>query len=107
MKTLELIRADEPQLIPLLRAMKLKELEKHAENLVRILGGGNTYPRVLREVIKALPQLPETAERFALLQEVLLRFVPRAAEQKDLLVKLAVIMSLIVALKFKEIHSGR
>lgn len=107
MKTLELIRASEAQLAPMLKDMKLKELEKHGENLVRILGGGNGYAEVLRQGIKAIPTLEPGADRFAALQSLLRPQLKLSNEQPDILAKLTVILSLVIAHKFRAIHDGR
>lgn len=107
MKTLELIRTPEAQLVHSLKEMKLKELEKHGQNLVRLLGGED-YRLVLRTVIKILPTLTqEPQERFNLLNAALLPLLSKAAEQADLLAKLSIILTLVVRLKFSAIHDNR
>jgi hypothetical protein len=113
MKTLELIRAPEAQLVQHLKEMKLKELEKHGQNLVRLLGGED-YRLVLRQVIKTLPALVPSASTetpsssqttsFEQLNQALAPLLPKALEQADLLAKLGIILTLVVRLKFKAIH---
>ncbi len=107
MKTLELIRAPEAQLVLTLKEMKLKELEKHGQNLVRLLGGED-YRLVLRSVIKVLPSLSqEPTARFTSLTQALAPLLPKAHEQADLLAKLSIVLTLVVRLKFTAIHDNR
>jgi hypothetical protein len=107
MKTLEVIRASEAALAPLLGEMKLKELEKHGQNLVRILGGED-YRVVLYRVIKALPGLSEQpADRFQALQAMLQELLPKSPQQPDVLAKLTVILTRVVTLKFSAIHEKK
>ncbi|HRH77487.1 MAG TPA: hypothetical protein PK129_09100 [Cellvibrionaceae bacterium] len=107
MKTLELIRTPEAQLVLALKEMKLKELEKHGQNLVRLLGGED-YRLALRSVIKLLPSLSqEPTARFEALTQALAPLLPKACEQADLLAKLSIILTLVVRLKFTAIHENR
>ncbi len=107
MKTLELIRAPEAQLVLALKEMKLKELEKHGQNLVRLLGGED-YRLVLRSVIKILPSLSqEPSARFEALNQALSPLLYKAADQAELLAKLSIILTLVVRLKFAAIHENR
>lgn len=107
MKTLELIRTPEAQLVPALKDMKLKELEKHGQNLVRLLGGED-YRLVLRTVIKILPTLTqEPKARFEHLNSALTPLLFKADAQPELLAKLSIILTLVVRLKFTAIHDNR
>jgi hypothetical protein len=107
MKTLELVRTSEAQLVLSLKDMKLKELEKHGQNLVRLLGGED-YRVVLRAVIKTLPTLgQEQQARFASLNQALSPLLAKSSEQPELLAKLSIILTLVVRLKFTAIHDNR
>jgi hypothetical protein len=107
MKTLELIRMAEAQLVPCLKEMKLKELEKHGQNLVRLLGGED-YRLVLSRVIKILPTLTlEPQARFEQLNLAIAPLLSKSNNQQELLAKLGIILTLVVRLKFSAIHDNR
>ncbi|HEY6529383.1 MAG TPA: hypothetical protein VIZ65_11865 [Cellvibrionaceae bacterium] len=107
MKTLELVRTSEAQLVQSLKDMKLKELEKHGQNLVRLLGGED-YRVVLRAVIKVLPTLSQEPQaRFEHLNLAIAPLLAKASEQPELLAKLGIILTLVVRLKFTAIHENR
>lgn len=91
--------------------MKLKELEKHAQNIIGKLGGDN-YDEMLRAVIKAIPNLDtsdETAQRYKTIQSLIQSHITKNSDtgNMDLMERLTVILMVIVAKKFQAIHKAK
>jgi hypothetical protein len=108
MKTLELINTPESQLVPQLRQMKIKELERHATKLLSKLGAG--YAPVLAAITRAIPDLNKVeGDIFLRFQAVIRQQLSCAdsAENRELIRRLSVIMMLIVQRQFQKIHEGR
>lgn len=110
MKTLELAEMPEAQLVPLLKDMKLKELERHAQKILTNMGQPD-YDKVLSVLIRALPKMTgEKIDRFTAVQNVVKGLLPTASNDSSvdshLLDRLAVILSMIIKRKFDRILSG-
>jgi hypothetical protein len=108
MKTLELINTPEAQLVPQLRQMKIKELERHADKLLAKFGAD--YAPILAAVTRAIPDLnKEVGDVFGRLQTLIGEQVScdDSAESRELLRRVAVIMMLIIQRQFQKIHEGR
>jgi hypothetical protein len=107
MKTLEVLNVSEAELTAEIKKMKLKELEKHADKLLKAMGQSD-YDGVLTVVIKSVPKLGELgADRFVALQGVIRKLLPESAVGKDhdqhTLERLALIMMVVVTRKYDEI----
>lgn len=102
MKTNELLSATEAELVPKLRMMKIKELERHAAKLLKKIGA--EYSHVLAEVTKAVPQLGAETNAFGRIQETV-STCGQADADKKIIERTAVIMMVIIKKQFVKIHS--
>lgn len=102
MKTNELISASEAELVPQLRAMKGKELERHAAKLLKKIGAD--YGQVLAAVTRMVPQLNAESNAFGRIQETITA-CGNADADKKLVERAAVIMMVIIKKQFVKIHS--
>jgi hypothetical protein len=108
MKTHELIAAPESELVPLLRQMKIKELERHASKILHKFGA--EYPSMLAAVTREIPELDKgESSIFARFQETIRQRLQCAdsAENRELIKRLTVIMVLVVQKQFQKIHESR
>lgn len=107
MKTHELLTAPEADLVPQLRQMKTKELERHATKLLGKMGA--EYSAVLAAVTRAVPELDKaTGDTFTRFQQAIRPQLTRfdSAEHGEMLKRVAVIMMLIIQRQFQKIHTG-
>lgn len=102
MKTNELMAASEAELVPQLRAMKTKELERHATKLLKKIGAD--YAQVLAAVTKEVPQLTAEKNAFSRIQEIVSTCGQLGAD-KTIIERAAVIMMVIIKKQFLKIHS--
>ncbi|SRR5690554_1827662 len=103
MKTNELLTASEAELVPQLRAMKAKELERHATKLLRKIGAD--YAPVLAAVTRAVPELNAEQNAFARIQETI-SACGRADADRKIIERAAVIMMIIIKKQFLKIHAN-
>lgn len=114
MKTKDVLTAPEPQVVPALKAMKIKELERLAKKVLLKLGKQN-YEDVIRKLIKAIPGISQTSSEppfqtiKALIRDELTQ---DALQRKDddlpleqILDRLSVIFMLLISKKFAKIHA--
>ncbi|OUS13861.1 hypothetical protein A9Q89_01595 [Gammaproteobacteria bacterium 53_120_T64] len=109
MKTIDLLSCPEAVLTVELKSMKIKELERHTRKLLLKLGLKD-YEVVMGKVIKAIAKLDtETNDRFLALQTLVNSLLPEGEKNKveraKVLEKLTIIMMLLVAKKFHQIHT--
>lgn len=117
MKTKDLRLLDEAELSPKLKKMKLKELEKHAKNLIASFGGKN-YDEIIAEVIKLIPNLSNSdgqtstnesrpVDKLKIVRDHLKSSVDLSKNDSDesqgTLTILTVILMLIISKKFNSI----
>jgi hypothetical protein len=102
MKTNELLSASEAELVPQLREMKTKELERHATKLLKKIGAD--YAQVLAAVTRVVPQLSAEQNAFARIQETISTCAQTDADGK-VVERAAVIMMIIIKKQFLKIHS--
>jgi hypothetical protein len=102
MKTNELLSASEAELVPQLREMKTKELERHATKLLKKIGAD--YAQVLAAVTRVVPQLSAEQNAFARIQETISACAQKDADGK-VVERAAVIMMVIIKKQFLKIHS--
>lgn len=102
MKTNELMSVSEAELVPQLRAMKAKELERHAAKLLKKIGAD--YPQVLAGVTRVVPQLNAEQNAFGRIQETISACAQTDADGK-IVERVAVIMMIIIKKQFLKIHS--
>lgn len=108
MKTHELIKAGESELVPQLRQMKIKELERHAVKLLHKFGV--EYSPMLAAVTRDIPDLDKGESGiFARFQEIIRQRLAcvDSEENRELIKRLTVIMVLIVQKQFLKIHERR
>lgn len=102
MKTNELITASEAELVPQLRLMKSKELERHAAKLLRKAGA--EYSAVLAAVTREVPELAAGKDNFLRIQETIKQCCSSNADP-SIVERAAVIMMVIIKKQFLKIHS--
>ncbi len=110
MKTLEILTAEEAQLAPKFKALKLKELERHAQKIL-LKKAKVEYSKVLEQVIKAMPKLEgNTAEKYQVVQSIVYGYFSEFAgtqeEAKNIVERLTVMLMVIIAKKFERIHNA-
>ena len=107
MKTHELIHGDEKKIVPVLRNAKIKELEAHSTKMLAKLGC-REMEKVLAALIKLMPRLPNNGESQnqvkSLIAEQVMQYSPLTSLDAQILDRLAVVMTLLVAKKFEKIH---
>lgn len=108
MKTRDVLAYSEQDLSPLLKVMKLKELERHAEKILK-KQGQLSYKSVLAAVIKAVPSLNDgKSEGFIKIQAVVQGFLPVVSNddptEKTVVPRLAVILMVIITKKLEKIQ---
>src|SRR5687768_17485298 len=97
MKTLELITAPESKLVPQLRQMKLKELERHATKILHKFGF--EYSPMLAAVTREIPDIDQAGGgAFDRFQEIIRRCLmcSDSPANNELIKRLTVLMVLIV-----------
>src|SRR5690606_21130433 len=105
MKTNELINANESELVPQLRGMKLKELERHATKLLKKLNAD--YATVLAAVTCTIPDLAKAENAFTKIRQVIREQSEINLEdqgEEDVVKRAAVIMMVIIKKQFLKIH---
>ena len=107
MKTHEIFTTPEAELAPQLKLLKIKELEKHAQKILKQLGQKN-YDVVMSLVIKTIPNLDgDYSNRFNELQHFIKTQLPSANDlttcDEEIIRRLAVIFMLLVSKKFNAI----
>jgi len=108
MKTTELLAAKEEELTSQLKEMKLKELEKHSQKLLNLLGGGRAHDTILAELIKWMPEQDVDAKAMypqmqKKIQDILTGDEGPTPYQKGIIEKLSVIQMLIIAKEYADI----
>jgi len=111
MKTQELLSAPEAQLVNQLKHMKIKELERHAQKILRN-HGHTDYNDLMRTVIQTIPTLnPADSNRFELIQGLINSRINAgisdANTENGVIQRLTVIFMVIITKKFQKIHSGQ
>ena len=100
---------DETTLVSSLKAMKTKELERHAEKLLSKMGACS-YQNILATLIRVVPTLDPKADRFVEFKRKLVELEPfsdYSGEDRDKLVdRCAIILMLIITQKFQKIHQA-
>ena len=102
MKTIELINASEAELVPQLRVMKSKELERHATKLLKKIGAD--YAAVLAAVTREVPELNPGQDAFARIQQTI-AICSAASADSAIVERAAVIMMVIIKKQFLKIHA--
>jgi hypothetical protein len=100
LSALELTQIDEKTLVEKLRSMNLDELEFHAKELMLELGSED-YGFVMKKVMQALESEPNTDGRFTLIQNTLRDTLPNKAVMSDIYARLASIVMMIIAARYK------
>ena len=108
MKTRDIMLSDEKSVTAQLKTMKIKELERHANKILAQLGQPD-YDVVMAAVIKKIPALDATADRFEAVQSVVKSHLPAeyAASSNPALERITVLITVLVAKKFTKILKER
>ena len=132
MKTKDILACEESKVVPALKQMKIKDLERHAKKILGKLGQDD-YDSVLRAVIKTVPSLMQstTTAPYQSIKEIIATYLPADSlhtvdssmgtnkgtkiEQQNvdatspnhhvMLDRLSAIVMLIVSKKFEKIHA--
>ncbi len=109
MKTHDVLSLSEGDLTQKLKLMKIKELERHAQKILKKCGQP-AYAKVLAAVIKAVPGLNNSAtNKFADVQAIIRSHISLSrleACDEGLIQRLTVIIMMIITIKFKAIHTS-
>lgn len=108
MKTREVLAAPEPELSAKLKAMKVKELDRHAEKILAKYGVAD-HQAVISSVIKVIPDFDaQDPERYRRVQEIVAQKVPEPYRESiqagDLLPRIAIIIVVLIMKQFEKIH---
>lgn len=111
MKTREILSADEVEAAAAIKLMKIKELERHAEKILKKLGL-HDYPTILRDMVKLVPQLDmASGTAFKTVQTMFEQKVDMIESDEfsiqNYIERLSVIMIVLVAKKFDKIHQKK
>lgn len=111
MKTRDLLSDTETDLVPKLKAMKIKELERHAQKILKKYGQPN-YKGLLAAVIKVIPALDSSnGDEFTQIQAIVKTYLPSAcnddSDEQAILPRITVILMVIVTKKFKDIQGKK
>lgn len=101
------MQASEPELVPLLRKMKLKELERHAEKLAAKYGQSD-YGALIRDIIRFIPTLgSDETDRFSAVQTKVREHLRLENDPgySDALQRLTTVLMMIITRKFQKIHN--
>lgn len=103
--TLEVMQLDEKMLVEKLRKMEIEELEQHAKGLMSELGSED-YGRIMKQVMQALESSQESDSKFTLVQNTLRTTLPNKAVMSDIYERLASIVLMIIAARYKSLLQG-
>ncbi|WP_045857483.1 hypothetical protein [Teredinibacter purpureus] len=116
MKTQEFLRTGEAELVPRLKEMKIKELERHAQKILNSYGSTD-YSTVMKQLIQTIPTLdPADNNRFQIIQDIVSSRVSTVkcsvepnpdAFRTDIIQRLTVLLTVIITRKFQKIHSPK
>ena len=102
LKTQDILRLSESELVASLKNMPIDELEQHAEALILELGSDD-YSGTMKAVMRVLETQEGQADRFAHVQNILRDTLPNKAHMSDIYQRLASMIMLILMRKYKEI----
>ncbi len=105
MKTQQLITLEENKLAPLIKDMKVKELEKHAQKLLGMLGAKEFDAMMLAVIKQVQVQASDNQQRFEQMRDLVKAHLPSGDYHEDILNRLTVILTVLVTKKFHAIHN--
>ena len=107
MKTQHVLSATEADLVPELRKMKIKELERHAQKILSQLGEKD-FDGVMKNMIQLMQSLEEEGgDRFEKVQQTLrdlLNLDKDASLPSDVIQRLAVVVVVLITKKFQKVR---
>jgi hypothetical protein len=104
MKTRDLLTATEADYVQSLQAMKIKELERHANKFALNYGNGD-YNELMRATINLLQTLDSIdSERFQKVQALVRERLANSTDE-DIIQRLTVLITVIITKKFNKIHA--
>lgn len=109
MKTREVLTTEEAVLVPKLKQMKIKDLERHAQKILRSQGQSD-YQQVIAAVIRAVPTLEVgSTQAYQGIQSIIKTFLPHSDSETStqaIVERLAAIILVLLAKKFQKIHES-
>lgn len=108
MKTRDVLTAPEAELSAQLKAMKIKELDRHAEKILSKFGV-NDHQSVISSVITVLPNFDAKDDnRYLRVQEVVAQQIEKVYQESlrrgDVLARIAIIIVVLITKQFEKIH---
>lgn len=109
MKTHEILTLTESELAPKLKQLKVKELERHAQKILKQLGQTN-YDQTMSTIIKAIPNLDKNNNSYQELQLLITGLLSSqntlSTNKTEIISRVTVIIMLLIAKKFDAIHNS-
>jgi hypothetical protein len=107
LSTQEVMLMPESELVAVLKVMSLDNLEQHARGLMKELGS-NHYAKLMSLLLSGLQKERQknnmsNTERFSFVQNTIRDFLPNKALMSDVYERLATIIMLIIAQKYRAI----
>ena len=111
LSTQEVMLMPEPELVAVLKGMSLDNLEQHARGLMDELGS-NHYAKLMSLLLSELQKQGQknnmsSTQRFSLVQNTIRNFLPNKALMSDIYERLATIIMLIIAQKYRAILDSK
>lgn len=101
MKTHELISMPEAELVKAVKTMPIDELEQHAKQIIKDLGGDN-YGALMKQAMQTVQSEAEGGSRFETLKALIKDSLPNKAVLSDIYARLAALMMVIISRKLNE-----
>ena len=103
LKTHDVIKIKEAELVDRLRAMSLEELEFHTLSIMKDMGAEN-YPEVMTSIMKTIKaDHQEGYSRFEMVQNTLQNTLPNKAYMSDIYARLAAMVMTIISRKYADL----
>ncbi len=107
LKTQDIITLPEKDLVAKLKPMGVEELEGHAQGLMLELGEED-YSKIMKQVMSEISNSNDQSKsRFELIQDILRDELPNKAIMSDIYQRLASIVMLILAKKYRSILESK
>lgn len=103
LKTHDVIKIKETELVDRLKTMSLEELEFHALNIMKDMGADN-YPSIMTTIIKTIKEDDQEGfSRFETVQKTLQDILPNKAYMSDIYARLAAMVMTIISRKYADL----
>lgn len=98
--TQEVMTIKESELVNKLKSMHTKELENHADMIMREMGT-KAYSQIMASIMQAINDAPATDNKFQIVQKTLETLLPNKAYFSDIYERLSALVIMILARKLK------